>query len=141
MGSTSTAWDAVHRWFGEYARVPTDRQRDITAAHLDQLSREAWEAIENPGPVVSSGRIVKGADGLPIRDRRVVLDALRVLVSVDERRCRLFGLDAARKQTVQVISEDVLDAEIARLQAELAVREAQPPAPLAITTGGEEEDR
>jgi hypothetical protein len=76
--------------------------------------------------------VVKDADGQAVRDRRVVLDALRVLVSLDERRCRLFGLDAARKQTIEVIGEQVLDTEIARLQAELQVREAQDPPPRII---------
>ena len=38
---------------------------------------------------------------------------------IEERKARLLGLDAPRKTAVGVITEEVVDAEIARLQAEI----------------------
>jgi hypothetical protein len=81
--------------------------------------------LESPGPVVSSGRLIKGADGRPIPDHRVILEGVRVLVAIDERRAKLCGLDAPRRQAVSVITEDDLDREIARLGADLERREAK----------------
>ena len=40
-------------------------------------------------------------------------------LAISERRARLLGLDAPTRQTVTVITQDVLDAEIQRLEAEL----------------------
>jgi hypothetical protein len=79
--------------------------------------------------------VVREADGQPVFDHRVVVEALQLLVAVDERRARLCGLDAPRRQAVQVVTEKMVDAEIAELQAKLdarAVREALTPPPRAI---------
>jgi hypothetical protein len=110
------------------------------AAHLDQLSGQAWAAVENPGPVISSGKLVTGADGRPVPDTRVALEALRLLVAIDERRAKLLGLDAPRRQMISVLSDEVLDQEIAKLTEDLAAREARsglPPAPRVIESGGD----
>lgn len=40
-------------------------------------------------------------------------------LAIAERRSRLLGLDAPTRQTVTVITQDVVDAEIQRLEAEL----------------------
>lgn len=44
------------------------------------------------------------------------------LLAIQERRARLLGLDAPLRQTVTVVTEDTVDAEIARLQSELRER-------------------
>lgn len=73
--------------------------------------------------MVSAGKVMT-VGGAPVPDPRPVLDALAVLVRIEERKARLLGLDAPRKTTVGVITEEVVDAEIARLQGELAARSA-----------------
>jgi hypothetical protein len=103
MAGPSSAWNAVHRWLGEYARQPMEQARDIALAHLDQLTLRAWETVEQPGPVVSSGKLVTGSDGRPVANTRVAIEALRLLVAIDQRRARLLGLDAPKRQTISVI--------------------------------------
>ena len=71
--------------------------------------------------VVSAGKVMS-MDGEPLQDPKPVLDALAVLVRIEERKARLLGLDAPRKTAVGVITEEVIDAEIARLEAQLAAR-------------------
>jgi hypothetical protein len=56
---------------------------------------------------------------------RARIDAWAVIRSWSERRCKLLGLDAPAK-VATVITEDMIDAEIARLQVEIEAR----------TTGG-----
>lgn len=141
MGGPSTAFYAIDRCRRESVRPVAEFQRDLACDHLDQLSEQAWAVLDDPGPVISSGRVIKDAAGEPLPDRRLLLEALRVLVMVDERRAKLCGLDAPRRQAIQVVTDEVLDTEIARLTAGLALREAQRPVPLAITTGGVEVDR
>ncbi len=46
--------------------------------------------------------------------------AAEVIIKIMERRAKLLGLDAPVRSTVTVITEDLIDAEIARLEAELA---------------------
>jgi len=46
------------------------------------------------------------------------------VLRVMERRSRLLGLDAPMRQQLEVITDSVLDEEIARLTAQLAAREA-----------------
>jgi AcrR family transcriptional regulator len=47
---------------------------------------------------------------------------VEVAIRVSERRSRLLGLDSPVRSRVEVITLDVLDEEIAKLEAELAVR-------------------
>jgi hypothetical protein len=44
-----------------------------------------------------------------------------------ERRAKYLGLDAPAQKRVEVITEDVIDREIARLQAELGINGSQQP--------------
>ena len=53
-----------------------------------------------------------------------MLDALTVLVKIEDRRAKLLGLDAPRQAVTTVITEDVVDAAIADLESELAERGA-----------------
>jgi hypothetical protein len=52
-----------------------------------------------------------------------VLQAIDRLLKIQERRARLLGLDAPTQHRVNVLSEDAIDAEIARLEAELRALE------------------
>jgi hypothetical protein len=54
----------------------------------------------------------------------VLLEALKILVMIDERRAKLVGLDAPRRQAIEVVTDEVIDAEIAELTKKLADREA-----------------
>lgn len=52
--------------------------------------------------------------------------AVQRVLSVMERRARMLGLDQPEKFLHQVVTIDVIDAEIARLERELAARNEQP---------------
>ena len=49
-----------------------------------------------------------------------MLNAVDRLVRIDEEEAKLLGLYAPAKSRVEVVTEDVVDAELARLTAELA---------------------
>ncbi|HET6257066.1 MAG TPA: hypothetical protein VFE39_00285 [Pseudonocardia sp.] len=115
---------AINRARAELVRPAAEHQRDLAGDHLDALTARAWAVVDDPGPVVSAGKVVLDAEGRSIRDRRVLLEALKILVMIDERRARLVGLDAPRRQAVEVVTNEVVDAEIAELTQKLANREA-----------------
>ncbi len=111
---------------------PAAELRALEAARLDMLWRRAMLVLSRKHIAVSHGRIIylrepeckhgfedEGApvQGEPLLDDGPVLAAIRELRQLSESRRKLFGLDAAT--VVQVISDDILDAEIRRLTEEL----------------------
>lgn len=83
---------------------PAAELREIQHQRIEQLWRRAYQ--------------VALTDANPDRAMRA-LDRCAALL---ERSARLWGLDAPTKQTVTVITEDAVDAELRRLNDELAAR-------------------
>ncbi len=121
FASPGAAHDAVRRSLAESVRQPTEQARDIAAGHLDQLALEAWRLVRTRHLTVSAGRVVEH-QGNTVADAKPVVEALSLLVRIEERRAKLLGLDAPRQVVTNVITEDVVDAAIAELEAELAER-------------------
>lgn len=119
--SRSTAHRMTTRALREYVARPHAEARQLAEVELDQLARQAWQVLTGQHNAVSGGRVVT-LGGVPIEDTRPKLEALRTLLAIAERRARLLGLDAPAKRQVEVISESAVDAEIARLEREIAAR-------------------
>ena len=64
--------------------------------------------------------------------------AIQRLLSVMDRRARMLGLDQPERFTVQVVTVDMIDAEIARLERELTTGAAGQT--LELPAAGEEDD-
>ena len=94
-------------------RAPHPRRAAVRRA-----ADRAWALLDNPGPLVSDGRVVKGPDGEPLPDAHRMLRAVDWLLRISERRARLLGLDAPARVAVE--STDAIDAEIERLATRLA---------------------
>jgi hypothetical protein len=107
-------------------RHPFEQQRELALNQLDQLACEAWTIVQARHCVVSAGKVMS-VDGEPLQDPKPVLDALAVLVRIEERKAPAARLDAPRKTAVRVITVDVIDSEIARLQAEIAAHSGRGP--------------
>lgn len=90
--------------------------RALELARLAAAEREVWQVLRASHIVVQHGKIVRDEDGDPVRDHMPVLAAVDRLERISQRRARLMGLDAP----VKVEVSDEVDAEIARLAAELA---------------------
>jgi hypothetical protein len=84
-----------------------------------ERAREAWAVLRREHVLVSGGWVVK-------QDRELVLGEGPVLAAIDgllkiaQRWIRLLGLDAVVTSYVEVITVDVIEVEITRLEAELA---------------------
>ena len=134
--STATAHRRVVRGLDRTLREPADRVRALELHRLDQLQAHAVEVLRARHVVVQAGRpVLDPASGNPYVDHGPVLAAINTLLRVAERRARLLGLDAPARVDAQVRGEvyavSAIDAELARLRAELADLDPpveQPPA-------------
>jgi hypothetical protein len=119
-GSSGAAYDA---YTAAMSRVPSEDAaavRELEQARLDQLTVELWDLYLKDCLVVSNGKVmVNPVTDQPLIDLAPKLAALLQLRQVGESRRKLMGSDAPTRKIVEVITEDVIDAEIRRLEAEL----------------------
>lgn len=106
--SVSTAHTAVKRALAAVPVEAVTELRQIESDRLNMIISDLWPIARNTD-VDPAQRIA----------------AYREIRQASESFRRMFGLDAPTKQTITVISEDVVDAEIRRLEAEMASSEAQ----------------
>ncbi len=100
--NVASAHRAVQR---ALARIPLDAVEDLRQIEGERLEN-LW--------LVACEIALNGSNS----DRQ--LRAVDRCLAIMERKARLFGLDAPTRNVVSVITEDVIDTEIARLEAEIA---------------------
>jgi hypothetical protein len=133
MGSSvSTAHRRIRR---AYARLPgakASERKAAALAEIDRLRVLAWAVAERKHFIVTPGGKlvtvkVQDAEGnvheVPLSDDGPALDAARLILSVQERETRYTGNDAPVRHRVQVVPQDMVDAEIAELKREQGLDE------------------
>lgn len=126
--SSDSAFEAVRRAAKESA---SDALKDIEAkqAFLDRFQdyRRAAQRVLSSRHFVTTqaGKLVTGPDGNPLVDDDPVLRALDRLLKIDDTELRLRDLYPATKSRVEVIPEETIDAECARLIQEIQERERE----------------
>lgn len=112
----------------------TEVLREEELQRLDLLLVEAWAVLKREHVTVSHGKIIKDEEtGAKLLDDGPVLQAIDRILKIQERRAKYLGLDAPTK--VEAITIDALDAEIARLAAELEGDQAGEAAPASNAQG------
>lgn len=69
------------------------------------------------------GKLLVDEQGAPVYDDAINEQAAMAAVRLSESRRKLLGLDAPAMSRVQVITADLVDAELAKLAAELAAND------------------
>ena len=113
---------------GEDLRMARRRAAD----ELDEIRREAWQVVENPGWATTvTGKLVlipdENGTEKPQLDRQAVIAALNVLRGANSEYRKLHGTDAPR-QTVSVVASaplEELQAAVEHMRAEVAEAERQ----------------
>lgn len=123
--SESRACHIVRRALARVVHEPAEELRELEGARLDLMQREAMRVLRRRHVVVSHGRIVRGDDGRPLVDDGPTLAAIGQLLRIQERRARLFGLDAPTKH--EVLTLDAIEAEIVKLERQLGHRPGDAP--------------
>lgn len=120
----SGAFRAVQRGLADAFREEAAALTQMEMERLNALTRLFEKIIATRHYAVSlgSGRVVMDPlnPDQPLTDDGPALQAGLALLRVSESRRRLRGLDAPSRRQVEVVTADAVEANIARLEAELA---------------------
>ncbi len=119
----ATAYKMVGRAIASAPVEAVNELRAIESERLTAVIAKAWEIVHADHPYVSAGRLLTG-----VQDAGPVLAALNLIRTTSESLRKLYGLDAPARQTITVITEDAVDAELRRLETEVAALDAEVPA-------------
>ena len=117
--AVSTASRMVER---AYESIPTEGAIAAKRVELDKLDRiesKLLEVMERDHVRIDHGKIIYDDIGQPIRDDAPSVQAALGMLRVQERRSKLMGYDAPNRQIIQVLPQEVVDAEIIHLEAQL----------------------
>lgn len=123
---------AIRRAMARAVRFAGDEERHLQLQSLDELELRLWKLLDNGTVLVQQGRIIE-MDGIALDDHRFALEVVDRIVKVKDQRAKLLGTYAPTR--VETLTIDSVEAEIERLQKELAMA----PTVLAIE-GDEPED-
>lgn len=113
--TASTAYLGVQRALAAVPVEAVGELRQVECARLDAVIARLWDVVEAEHPFISNGRRFDD-----VQDAGPVISALSGIVRASESKRKLLGLDAPARQMVTVVTEDAVDAELRRLEAELA---------------------
>jgi hypothetical protein len=113
----SGAQKAVQRAIASSVRETTDEAKALLVADLNAAKQAVWEVLGTHHLVISEGRVVK-LDDEPIPDDEPVLRAVDRLVRINQELAKIFGAYAPTR--TEVITMDAIEAEIVKLEAEVA---------------------
>lgn len=124
---------AIRRAMARAVRFAGDEERHLQLQSLDEMELRLWQLLDEGMILVQQGRIIM-ADNAPMDDKRFNLEVLDRILKVKDQRAKLLGTYAPTR--VESITIDSVEAEIERLQKELAAA----PADRAIEGGPGHED-
>ncbi len=122
--SPNAAYKAVQRGLTDTQAEANDEVRQMELDRLDDIARGFQRVFATKHYVVSvgSGRVVMDPrqPGQPLVDDGPVITAGIALLRVMERRAKYLGLDAPARARIEVVTSDMIEEEIMRLEAEIA---------------------
>ena len=109
-----------------HAELPEDETRAEIASLLEFAERKAVELINDPGYICGpTGRVAEDPDGNPLPNKSIVVDALKTVILVAEKRSRLYGADKqVQKQMDRSTAEQAMWAALAVERAKKDVSDA-----------------
>jgi hypothetical protein len=134
------AYEAIQRAYADIPYEGAEEARRLDLERVDRLIEHAWAVLERDHLTVSQGRVVRrfagverdedgierlDMDGKPIPLFEDILDdgptlaAIREIRGLLERRARMTGYDAPARSRVEFVTEDVIEAEIRKLEAQI----------------------
>jgi hypothetical protein len=141
-GAVSTA---IRRAFRDLPLAGVEDEKRLDLERIDRLIESAWEVMEREHVAYSNGQVIRrrtgeaeldeaGLERLDDKGRTIplyeeVLDDGPLLASIDrirsllERRAKIIGYDAPARSRIEVITEDVVDAELKALAEEIAAHD------------------
>ena len=126
--SPQSALDAVRRAARDAAQDPLAAEEAL-ALMLERLQdyRRLMNRVASTRHYVTTqaGNLAKGPDGQPLIDDAPICHAVDRLMKIEDHEAKLRGLFAPAKARIEVITEDVVDRELALLAEEIAAYDAE----------------
>jgi hypothetical protein len=140
FASKGKAHEAVMRAYADIPSEATEQAKRLDLERIDRLIEHAWAIMLRDHVTVSQGRVVgkvigverdeHGAvvtdgDGKPVLIYEDILDdgpalaAIREIRGLLERRAKIIGYEAPARSRVEVVTSDMIEAEITRLEEEV----------------------
>lgn len=119
--SVSTAWLRFQRALAAVPYEAVEELRRVELESLDEQERRLLKVQETVHYRVDHGNVIE-IDGVPMVDTAPIVTTAMAILRVKDMRAKLTGEYAPTKSAVTITTEDVVDAEIRRLEAELADR-------------------
>lgn len=113
----SRTLDGVKRAMALAVRFARDEYRYMELLGLDEIELRLWKLLEKSMPLVDRGQVVRGMDGHVIDDLRFDKEVMDEIRKTKAQRAKLLGLNAPTRS--EVVSIDLVEAEISRLEAEV----------------------
>jgi hypothetical protein len=145
FSSRGAVTNAIHRAFRDLPLPGTEDAKQLDLERIDRLIGNAWTVMEREHVAYSNGQVIRrrtgevevdesGLERLDDKGRTIpvyeeVLDDGPLLASIDrirsllERRAKIIGYDAPARSRIEVITEDVVDAELKALSEEIAAHD------------------
>lgn len=141
FASRGHAHDAVMRAYAEIPTEGAEHARQLDLERIDRLIEQAWQVMLTPHIAVANGKVVRQFAGFELRsDGTEALDAdgkkiplftdvtddgprlaaIREIRGLLERRAKIVGYDAPAKSRIEVITSDMIEAQITELESQLA---------------------
>jgi hypothetical protein len=118
FSSVASAHGAVQRGLADTVAETNDEVRRLELDRLDDMARAALRVLAKTHYAVSHGQVVRHpVTGEALVDDGPTLAALDRLLKIMDRRAKYLGLDAPTR--VEVLTIDMIDDEISKLQQEL----------------------
>lgn len=121
--AVSTVYEAVQRAIAAVPIEAVNELRAIECQRLDAIIAKAWDIVAADHPFISFGKVIMVADEV-VQDAAPVISALNLIRTTSESKRRLLGLDAPSRQTITVITEDAVDAELRAIESEMRAIDA-----------------
>lgn len=96
------------------------QQSDI---RFDAMRRKAYMIMNSDHPLIQQGKIVRDADGVPVRDAGPVLAALNTLLNIEKQWMSLHGTEASKKLEIALEVRGDVESNLVA-EAVLAASEA-----------------
>lgn len=110
---TERAAAAVRRGLSLVHQVTIDEKRIEQLQTLEMMKRHLWEQLDREHVLVQQGRVIM-QDGIPLEDRRFILETMDRLEKIERTMMDLLGTKAAQRFSVEA---DQIGGEITSLIA------------------------
>ena len=122
LGSPKEAYAMAQTGFAVMPAEDVHEGRRMSNQDLHKVGTKLWAIVENPGPLVSQGKIMwmDEEQAVPFPDAMVATRALEAIIRLEERLSRLNGWDAPKTSMIAKMPIEEVRAYLAARKAEAA---------------------